>query len=281
MSEREGDQPNTPALLTPTSSPNLASIPGAAMLGTWLLGGIAIGKDTSGNLAFAPEGVHNIAARKQAPNPDNDTFWVAKEESHGELRLVDVTPLVRPSSDFIVRVPVRARNVKPGDVLILCDNPFQALFVQRVEHDGRTIVGLDLQSNVTFHVPSQQLLSHDTRLLVKAISILDLDLFKRGHGGGPGGDGGIGSELLALSLLGSGAAGSPSAGVSGGQGAIDFNTLLLLAATEDDGGADLEEILPFLLLGNQSGDWSKVILLLKLLRRRNRRRPDSSEASEA
>jgi len=267
MSGSQGE-PNTPVLLTPTTSP--AAMPGGAMLGNLLFGGIAIGKDTSGNLAFAPEGRHNVAARKQAPNPDNDTFWAAREID-GQLRLVDVTPIVRPTNDFIFRVPVRAREVEPGDVLILCDNPFQALFVKEREDNG-TIVGLDLNSNLTAHVPSRQALLHEPQLLVQAISIFDL--FRRDRGGRLGEDN-INLEAFALlGLLGSGAAGTPGTGAggsSGGQGAADLGTLLAWrAATGEDGDGELDEILPFLLLGSQSGDWSKLILLLNLLRRRHR-----------
>jgi hypothetical protein len=279
MSGSQGGPGNTvPVLAPPGLLSASASASGGPPFGTWLFGNTAIGKDTSGNLAFALEGVHNIAARRRGETPENDTFWVARNEG-GEkefgLRLVDVTPIVRPTSDFIIRVPVRAENVKPGDVIIQSDNPFQVLFVNHITKDG-TIVGLDLYSRIVPYVPPRNLLLHNTQLLVKAISVFDF--FRRRHEGHAGEDDDIPSDLLAfLPLLASGTPAGAGGGTSGGggQGTIDLNTLLLLqAAREDDGDIGFEEFLPLLLAGNQTGDWFKLIPLLTLLRRRRRKHQD-------
>lgn len=131
-----------------------------------VLGNVALGLDTTGNFALTLSGT--ALAR-----PDGTYVRLGSRE---EL-LIDVTPLILPGIDpMVMRLPVRPRAVTRGDIVIVSDTPFQALFVLDVGHGGR-IVALDpIQEQLVTHVPARNLFFN---VVVRATSLLDLVSHRR------------------------------------------------------------------------------------------------------
>lgn len=185
--------------------------------------GVDIGRDCSGNFAFALNG---LAVR----TPD-DRFVVPYLKK-GVARLTDATCLTLSGFDpCIFRFPVT--EVYPGDLIVTADSPFSALFV--VEVDGDSVRGV---------VPgTQQLVRYippDTvfgpRFFVKVFSLLNL------FGGGGGGEGGPSqgsgiNPLFFLLCCGSGCGTCGSGGGGGRDGGL--MTALLLSQLSGGGGGNL------------------------------------------
>jgi hypothetical protein len=136
--------------------------------------GVRIGQDTSNNFAITPMGLAILG---------RDSRYYSLEEHEGRLRLMDVSSLVLPINPGVFRVPVE--EVHFGDLILISDSPFSAMFVHEVHHHGREIHGLEVTSNERIqylppHNPFGELLfGHRTNLYVRFVSVLDLlsDLF--------------------------------------------------------------------------------------------------------
>lgn len=101
----------------PTTAAASSSLLGFDVLTT--LGGVALGRDLTGNFGFTLNGVAVLR-----PNGT----WVALD-AEGDA-LVDVTPLVLPGMDPLVfRMPSNLDQLRRGDRLIVSDAPFSPLFV--------------------------------------------------------------------------------------------------------------------------------------------------------
>jgi hypothetical protein len=195
-----------------------------------ILGGISVGKDTSGNIKPSIKGL----AVKVA-----DGNFLARD---GEA-LIDVGGFVfEGAENLVVRVPVPAEQVGPGDLLVLADDPFQALFVTEVS--TAVIAGLNPQTSTRLeYVPHSNMFGR--KLLVKVVSLLE----NIGTGGGV--------DLLPLLLLGDGGTGGDESSLS---------TLLLLQSL--GGGeqpTDLTKLLPLMLLKGGNGDGLGSLLMLKAM----------------
>lgn len=122
-----------------------------------LLGGVALGKDTSGN--FKPS-MKGLAVRR----PDGK-FYV-----HDGQQMLDVNDLTLDGADnYIYRLPVQ--SVKQGDLIITSDSPFSILYVQDVSKEGQ-LSGLNPYTNtVEQYIPPANLLN--IHFFVKVVSLLD------------------------------------------------------------------------------------------------------------
>jgi hypothetical protein len=122
-----------------------------------ILGGIGIGKDTSGNFRLSPAG---LAVR-------SGNRWVVNQNN----QLLDVTGLTIDSvQNVVVRVPTQ--QVAAGDIIVLSDNPFNVLFVQSVDANGH-LHGLELNSSqVVEYVPNNNLLG--VQIFVKVVNLAQL-----------------------------------------------------------------------------------------------------------
>ena len=126
-----------------------------------LFGGIAIGRDTSGQTAVTT--ANQIAIRRPL---DSDGYV-----SVVNGRLVDVTAtIVSGAGDLVYRVPVK-KAVK-GDLIVIADRPLRVLAVNAVLPSGH-LRGIDVEtSTVTEYAPPQSAQGNDH--LVKFTSIGDL-----------------------------------------------------------------------------------------------------------
>jgi hypothetical protein len=157
------------------------------------LGGVAIGRDNSGNFRPSLKGVAVRIEKNRFVGVDND-------------RLLDVTPLTfEGADDTIYRVPIK--DPQKGDLIIISDNPLRALFVREVFTNGH-LRGLDpINSTVSDYVPTSNILN--LKFYIKIVSLFDemvsrtdqdklllLSLLGKGDGRT-----GVGESLLALLLL--------------------------------------------------------------------------------
>lgn len=122
---------------------------------------VPIGKDTSGNFTLSYKGV---AVRTDCNR------YVAFRREEGQTRLYDVTGLTLPGCDALIyRVPVSERNVRPGDLLLISDCPFQALHVTEIQ--GERVRGLSSSGEeITFVAPRRL---GDCARYIRIISVLD------------------------------------------------------------------------------------------------------------
>ena len=106
-----------------------------------LLGGVAIGQDTSGNFKLSFNGL--------AVKTSDDRFVAyVKEKDPNNDHVKDVTDLIIDGTDSLVfRVPVKA--VKRGDLIITSDTPFVAHFVSNDGDVNGKINVLDPQGTST------------------------------------------------------------------------------------------------------------------------------------
>jgi len=195
-----------------------------------VLGGITIGRDTSGNFRLSPAG---LAVRF-------GDRWVVNE--NGQLR--DVTGLTIESiQNVVVRIP--SQRVAAGDVVVLSDNPLNVLFVQNVDQNGH-LHGLELESSqVVEYVPTNNILG--MAVLVRAVNLAQA--FNPPPGGG-GGRNPRANNLLPLLLL------------SGGNGGDKIADALLLSSAL--GGQqqpqNIANLLPLLFLRSQGGALDSLLL---------------------
>jgi hypothetical protein len=199
-----------------------------------LFGGVAIGKDTSGNLkpSFNRLAVKDWAGRFVSMDPDHET-------------LIDNVNFVIDGADsYVYRIPVK--EVNKGDVIIKSDNPFDALFV--LEQDNGQITGLNpLTKNRETYSPPHNLLLQGAQFFVKAISLVDAV-----------GDGDFGRNLLPLILLSDGFGTG-----TGNTGSSSNLTSLILLQTLGGRAIDLNKLLPFLVLSDSKGDGAEKLLALQ------------------
>jgi len=193
-----------------------------------ILGGTYIGKDTSGNLI--PTFVGGVAVQ----TPDG---WFVMKDS----KMLDVSDLILTGTEnYVYRIPVDIKNLKPGDLIIKSDNPLDVIFLQEVEKNGN-IRGLDTTSEVVEYTPPINPL-FKIRLYVKVISLID--------GFGDGKDGNNFLPLLLLTNRG-----------DLGTGGDALTTLVLLQALSGT-ALDTNRLLPFLLLSGTKSDGGLDSLLL-------------------
>jgi hypothetical protein len=197
-----------------------------------LLGGIAIGRDNSGNFRPSLKGVAVRIERSRFVALDND-------------RLLDVTPLTfEGADDTLYRVPIK--DPRKGDLIIISDNPLRALFVQEVLTNGH-LRGLDpINSAVSDYVPTSNLL--DLKFYIKIVSLMD-DIVS----------GTDQDKLLLLSLLGKG----------DGRTSIGENLLLLLLLGFSGGQRPDPDLIRLLLLirsvGTSGGGAAEALVLQRLM----------------
>src|ERR1700676_5424519 len=90
-----------------------------------IFGTVALGRDLSGNFVMTLSGV---AVRR------TDGSCVTMDADRDAL--IDATPLVLLGVDpCVVRVPISARLLRRGDLVVLSDLPFSALYVLKLEED--------------------------------------------------------------------------------------------------------------------------------------------------
>jgi hypothetical protein len=195
-----------------------------------LLGGIAIGRDNSGNFRPSLKGVAVRIERNRFVGLDN-----------GEL--LDVTPFTFDNADDIVyRIPIK--DPCEGDLIVISDSPLRAVFVQEVLENGH-LKGLDpINSAVIDYAPIANLLK--VKFYVKVMSLVDV-MGKTDE-----------DKLLLLSLL------------AKGDGRAGFGeNLLPLLLVQLSGGKVLDHDLMRLLLmrsaGTSAGGAAEVLLLQHLV----------------
>jgi len=198
-----------------------------------LFGGVSMGRDTSGNFKMSLVGDRMDLAVKTA-----DGQFYARDD--GGLRNVTGVTL-DAFGGMIFKLP--ATKVNKGDVIVVSESPFNAVFVEEAGEDGRLrVLNPAISSHVDYVQPKNLL---GQRFFIKATSLLEsfggdksqnplllLLLFGKGEGGSQTdllpllmmmkGNGGVGelSNPLLIALL-----------LRGGAGSSDtLETLLLLQA---------------------------------------------------
>jgi hypothetical protein len=123
-----------------------------------ILGGVALGADTSGYFRMSPNG----SAVKR------DDRYFALDSGNGNL--IDVTE-VSFDSPF-VRLPTAISRLRPKkDIIITADNPVKAMFVLDITET--TVVGIDVRTSERVdYLPSESLFFKG-RFVIKVTGILD------------------------------------------------------------------------------------------------------------
>ncbi len=198
-----------------------------------IFGGVSIGKDTSRNIMPSIKG---LAVRV------SDEKFVVKEGN----TLADVNGFIIDGGEkYVYRLPVNPDQVRPGDLLVTSDNPFQPLFVTQGRRNG-TLRCLDPLHNLEVdYIPPTNMFN--VRFFVKAISLVE----------GLGGQGA--NNLLPLLAL--------SGGLGGGESSEqeDGLTTLLLLQTLGGQAVDMNRLLPLFLLKGSRGDSLETLLLMQAL----------------
>jgi hypothetical protein len=199
-----------------------------------IFGGVALGKDTTGNIKWS------ILDNGPAVRRTDGTFVALKP---GTNRVDVVTGLTMDGLDFY-RLPAglsTTASLSAGDLIIVADNPFSPYFVLRVQ-DG-TIDVLDPITNelCTLSEPTNPF---GLTFFVKVVSLFGL------IGGAPGA---TPQSLLPLLLL---------SGSSSNNGLL---LALLLGSQSGSGAHDLKALLPLLLLSGEGGGQSDGLLALLAL----------------
>jgi hypothetical protein len=129
--------------------------------------GLRIGQDTTGNFALTPAGLAVLG---------RDSRYYSFESYGERARLLDVTSLILPINPGVYRIP--ALEVRPGDLILISDSPFSALFVIEIAEFG--IVGLEATCNelVTYFPPENlfgdRFFGHRNNIFVRIVSTFDL-----------------------------------------------------------------------------------------------------------
>jgi len=123
-----------------------------------MFGGVSIGREMSGNIKPSIKGLAVKVADGKFVARDGNGFF-------------DVGGFVFDRGDkYVYRLPVNEGQVQAGDLLIMSDSPFQALFVEAVK-DG-TIIALDPTSgSVVEYVPHTNMFG--MKFFVKAVSLIE------------------------------------------------------------------------------------------------------------
>jgi hypothetical protein len=196
-----------------------------------LLGGIAIGKDSSGN--FRPS-LKGLAVRIEKNR------FVGLDDG----QLLDVTPLTFDNADDIVyRMPIK--EPKKGDLIVISDSPLRALFVLEMLDNGH-LKGLHpINSAFINYAPTANLLN--IKFYVKVVSLVDAMVGKTDE-----------EKLLLLSLLGKG----------DGRAGVGENLLPLLLVQFSGGRALDQDLMRLLLIrsvGTSAGGAAEVLVLQHLM----------------
>ena len=205
-----------------------------------LFGGVQFGRETSGKFRLTLDVSRGTAVKV-------DDRYVASDGS----RLTDVTPLALQGTDnLFVRIP--AKTLEKGDLVVTSDNPFRALFVNRVENDS--VIGLDpwTRQQVTF-------VGFDVPMLKETLFVKVVGLDEAMN---------IDEEFQPLlpALF---------AGDTG-----EHDSVLLALALSGSQRPDASAWLP-LLLSRSSGDWGAVAALLaSRSEQKPGRRPAAAGASD-
>jgi hypothetical protein len=145
----------------------VATQPGALNLTSLL--GVQIGQDLTGNFGFTPAGLAVLGR-------DNRYYTL---DYHEDLaRMLDVTSIILPINPGVYRIPVQ--RVYRGDLVLISDSPFSALFVTEVQEDEGSIVGIEATCNerVEYSPPYNffggVLFGEDAKLFVRIVSLFDL-----------------------------------------------------------------------------------------------------------
>jgi hypothetical protein len=127
-----------------------------------MVGGIQIGRDTTGNFALSPAG---LAVRR------TDGTYVTIDREHDAL--IDVSPVVFLGLDpWVLRIPVLPSAIRRGDVIMSSDEPFAPLFV--LGREVSQILALDpVVGQLVTYVPPASLLCD---VYVVAASLYDIVL---------------------------------------------------------------------------------------------------------
>jgi hypothetical protein len=198
-----------------------------------IFGGVSIGKETTGNIRPSIKGLAVKVADGKFVARDGDGFF-------------DVGDFVFDGGEkYVFRLPVNEDQVVPGDLLVLSDAPFQALFVKTIK-DG-TISGLDPTSGAVMEYPPHTNM-FGVRFFVKAVSLIE----NLGSGG---------TDMLPLLLL----LGGDGGGMASGESDSSLTTLLLMQSLGGGQNADISKLLPLLLLKGNKGDGLESLLLMQVL----------------
>lgn len=189
-----------------------------------IFGGINIGKDITGNFRQSLKG---LAVRR----PD-DKFVTL--DGNSPIEVSDFT--FDGTEQYVYRLPIP--KVKPGDLIVTSENPFNALFVRQVQSNGH-LIGVDPSGIETNYAPATNLFN--VRFFVRVVSLLE------------GLNGSLGTDDLSPLLL-------LSTKINGGT--TDSLTTLLLLQTLNGKTFAHDSLLPLFLL-NSGGDLLETMLLLQ------------------
>jgi hypothetical protein len=131
--------------------------------------GLRIGKDTTGNFVLTAAGLAVMG---------RDGRYFSAEFYEGRPRLLDVTAMVLPVDPGVFRLPVR--SVNRGDLILISDSPFTAMFVMEAGGRNSPTIGLDATCNelITYYPPDNLfagvLFGEDADVYVRIVSMFDL-----------------------------------------------------------------------------------------------------------
>lgn len=197
-----------------------------------LFGGVSIGRDTSANFKMSLAGDRlGLAVR----TPDGQFYT---RERTGLKNVTDLT--LDAFEGMVLRLPVT--KVKEGDVIVVSENPFSAVFVDQVNENGQVrVLNPANSSAVDFAQPANLL---GQRFFVKATNLLE------SFGSGDGD-----KSLLLLLLL---------SKTDGGAQGDSLLPLLLMQQTQGGGQLNNPLLLALMLRGGK-GDALETIMLLQAL----------------
>jgi hypothetical protein len=197
-----------------------------------LVGGVSIGRDTSGNIKVSFVGDRPALAIRSA----GGDFFV--REKNGLRNVTDLT--VDALEGMVLRLPVS--SVQEGDIVILSENPFTAAFVDEVGTSGQVRVA-KTDGSVTDFDPPANLLGQ--RFYVKATNLME------SLGGGEGDK----NLLLLMLLLGKG---------DGGTQTDNLLPFLLMQQGQGGSGPLGNPLLLALLLRGDKGDSLQTLMLMQM-----------------
>jgi hypothetical protein len=139
---------------------------------------IPVGKDTTGNFTLSYKGV---AVRTDCNRfiafsdyyPDQAGEEKTAGERKGPVRLFDVTGLTLPGCDALIyRVPVTAKNIEPGDLVLMSDCPPQVLYVTHNDPASDELTGFTAAGEKITYIAPERL--GDCARFIRIESVLDL-----------------------------------------------------------------------------------------------------------
>lgn len=123
----------------------------------------AVGRDTSGNFSLSFKGL--------AVRADCNRFIAFNKSSKDNVRLIDVTGLTLSGCDALVyRVPVKAENIRDGDMVLISDCPFEVLYI--TGREGDVLTGFNGSGEKITYVAPERL--GDCARYIRIVSVLDV-----------------------------------------------------------------------------------------------------------